>query len=265
MANLATFRGWAADNPGCIDALRKYAALRAAETDGFEDAVEAEAMAMFLASDPLGDRLKMFNLVWTVKDVEKAQEAMLSAPRLRPLPFDPAQLGNAESPPPKAVYMLLDRPMPESADGLSVDNIPRLLGQALLFGRQTDREARLEVMGVAADEAPVVVALLREVAGEALAAQAKQEVVGEWSASQKLLRTAWQPPRGALPEQIRALVGAVPEGGGFPSLARSEAGRARRPLAARRGRRPGQPGASIGGHHGAGTLGGADARPVRLQ
>ena len=28
--NLATLRGWLADNAGCIDALRKYAALRAA-------------------------------------------------------------------------------------------------------------------------------------------------------------------------------------------------------------------------------------------
>ena len=78
--NLATLRGWLADNAGCIDALHKYAVLRAAQADGLEDAVEAEAEAMFLADDPLGDRLEIFNLVWTVQDVERVQEAFLSAP-----------------------------------------------------------------------------------------------------------------------------------------------------------------------------------------
>jgi hypothetical protein len=31
-------------------------------------------------------------------------------------------------------------------------------------------------------------------------------VIGHWSASQKFLRAAWQPPRGALPDQLRALM-----------------------------------------------------------
>ena len=84
--NLATLRGWLADNAGCIDALHKYATLRAAQADGLEDAVEAQAEAMFLAEDPLGDRLEIFNLVWTIQDVERVQEAFLSAPRLRRFP-----------------------------------------------------------------------------------------------------------------------------------------------------------------------------------
>ena len=102
--------------------------------------------------------------------------------------------------------MLLDRPMPESAEGLSLETVPRLLGQALLFGRQTDREARLEVMGVAGDELQAVKDMVREAAGDAVEPQPKEEVVGHWSASQKLLRAAWQPPRGASAEQLRALV-----------------------------------------------------------
>ncbi len=113
--------------------------------------------------------------------------------------------------------MLLDRPMPESAEGLSIENMPRLLGQALLFGRQTDREARLELQGVAGDELSAVSGLIQDVAGDAVGQIAnltsdqagngglKKEVVGHWSASQKLLRAAWQPPRDASQEQLRAL------------------------------------------------------------
>ena len=81
-----------------------------------------------------------------------------------------------------------------------------MLGQALLFGRQTDREARLEVMGVAGDELHGGQRMVREAAGEAVEPEPKQEVVGHWSASQKLLRAAWHPPRDASAEQINAMV-----------------------------------------------------------
>jgi hypothetical protein len=204
--NLATLRGWLADNTGCVDALRRYAAIRAGEEGGLEDAVEAEAAAMFLSPDPLGDRVEMLKLVWTVKDVERLQEALLSSPRWRPLPFNPAQFSDGENPPPKAAFMLLDRPMPESAESLDLQTMPSMLGQALLYGRQTDREARLEVMGIAADELPAVSQMVREAGGESIEPEPKQEVVGHWSASQSLLRAAWQPPRGASPEQLRAMM-----------------------------------------------------------
>ena len=67
----------------------------------------------------------------------------------------------------------------------------------MLFGRQTDREARLEVMGVAADEAPAVKEFLAELAGDTIDPQDTEKVAGFWSASQRLLRPAWQPPQGA--------------------------------------------------------------------
>ena len=137
---------------------------------------------------------KMFTVVWTVKDVERAQEALLSSPRMRPLPFDPAQFSDGQTPPPKAAYMLLDRPMPESAEGLSLETMPRMLGQALLFGRQTDREARFEVMGVAADELPAVMSLVREVAGDALGpagqAGSRRRLVGQPEAAPRGLAAA---------------------------------------------------------------------------
>jgi hypothetical protein len=199
-------RGWLADNPGCIDALRRYAAVRANEEDGLEDAAEAEAAAMFLSTDPMGDQLDMLKVVWTVKDPERAQEALLSSPRWRTIPFDPARFGDGENPPPKAAFTLLDRPMPASAEGLTCQTMPSMLGQALLFGRQTDREARLEVMGVAADELPAVSDMVREAAGDAVESEPKQEVMGHISASQKLLRAAWQPPRDTSPDQFHTMM-----------------------------------------------------------
>ena len=204
--NLATLRGWLADNAGCIDALRKYAALRAREQDGLEDAVEAEATAMFLSNDPLGDQIEVFKVVWTIKDVERLQEALLLSPRWQAIPFDPARLSDGENPPPKGAYMLLDRPPLESAEELSLATMPNVLGQALLFGRQTDREARLEMINIAGDALEEVGRTVCELAPEAVEPEPKQEVIGRWSASQKLMRTAWFPPRGAVPEQVDAMI-----------------------------------------------------------
>jgi hypothetical protein len=204
--NLAVIRGWLAENAGSIEAWRKYAALRARDTDGLEDAVEAEAAAMFLSADPLGDRIESFNVVWTIKDAERLQEALLSTPRIQAVPFDPARFMDGDTPPPKGAYLLLDRPMPESAEGLSLGTVPQMLGQCLLFGRQTDREGRLEVLSVAADDLPAVRKLIGEAAGDSVEPGPKEEVVGRWSATQRLLHTKWMPPRGVDPEQLRTLM-----------------------------------------------------------
>ncbi len=203
--NLAIYRGRLADNAGAAEAWRRYAALRAVEPDGLENAVEAEATAMLLGDDPLGDRINLFQVVWTVKDAERANEAFLSSPRFRPIPFDPAHFGDGQTPPPKGVYMVLDRPAVESSEGLSLGTLPRVLGHALLFGRQTDREARLEMAPVAADDLAAATALLRETAGEAIELPAKQDAIGHRSASQAMLRAGWLMPRDLSPEQFERL------------------------------------------------------------
>ena len=102
--------------------------------------------------------------------------------------------------------MLLDRPPLESAEELSLATMPNVLGQALLFGRQTDREARLEMINIAGDALEEVGRTVCELAPEAVEPEPKQEVIGRWSASQKLMRTAWFPPRGAVPEQVDAMI-----------------------------------------------------------
>jgi hypothetical protein len=210
--DLAILRGWLADNVGAIEALHQYAALRAAEPDGLEDASEAEAKAMFLSADPLGDQVDVLKIVWTIKDAERAQEALLSSAQWRTVPFDPAMFRDGENPPPKAAFMLLDRPMPSSPDGpgspnsLTRETIPCMVGQALLYGRQTDREARLEVMGVAADDLDAAGRLVHAAAGEYVEPEPKKEVVSHWSASQQALLPTWQPPRGASPETLETMM-----------------------------------------------------------
>jgi hypothetical protein len=204
--DLATLRGWLAQNQSAIEALRKYAALRAAEPDGFDDAAEAEATAMFLSSDPFGDRLDVFRLVWTVRDAEAANERFLSSPLMEAMRFDRDHWPAESSPPPKAAYSLLDRPMPAAAGGLAIDALPRRLGEAaLLFGRQTDCDARFE-LAVTADDRSEVERIVRETAGDSVEPEPKRDLVGARSASHKLMTSTACLPAAVSRDQAGALI-----------------------------------------------------------
>ncbi|MBN2477402.1 MAG: hypothetical protein JXB62_22545 [Pirellulales bacterium] len=199
--NLATLRGWLADRSGCIEALRKLASLDIP----LEEAVEAEALAMLSSDDPLGDPLPMQNLLWEVQEVEHAQAALTMDPRALQTPFDPAMFGSDENPPPRAAYLLLDRPIPDSAEEVTWEDLSRVLGQAMLYGRQIDREARLEVIGVTASDVESLKALLCEIVAEALAGDVQEAAMGETSASQELLHRKWRPPNDISPQKLETL------------------------------------------------------------
>jgi hypothetical protein len=188
---LARARGALGDNEGCVAALRKEVAV----DSSLEETVESEARAMFLSENPLGDWVDVMQAVWTVKDAERLNEALLSEPRLRPVPFNPAELATDESPPPKAFFMLLDRPPMESAEVPTFESLPRLLGQLLLFGKQTDRDARLELIGLTTAELPAAKTLLAGLGGEWLEAATEEKSVGKTSASEDLLKPQWRPPQ----------------------------------------------------------------------
>ena len=56
------------------------------------------------------------------------------------------QLAKEDQPPPKDAFWLLDRPTPATGVGIKPEEIPRVVGRLFLFGKQTDREARLELV-----------------------------------------------------------------------------------------------------------------------
>ncbi len=199
--SLATLRGWTADQKGAIEAWRKYASLDIP----LEDAVEAEAMAMLMSEDPLKDQAELLSGRWEIKDFEQLQAAFSLDQRILQVPFDPAMMSSEGNPAPKAAYMLLDRPIEDKVEEITLDHVARFLGQTMIYGRQTDREARLEVIGMAAEDLPKLKDLLAEVAGESLAKDFEQEVMGKVSASYELLQRKWRPPENITQEQLRDL------------------------------------------------------------
>jgi tetratricopeptide (TPR) repeat protein len=199
--HMARLRAWVADTEGSREALRRFAEL----TSDLEDAVEAEAAALHMADDPLGDALEVFLFEWTVSDAEPLLGELGLTDRAVKISVDHEGWGGADSAPPKGSYVLLDQATPASAEGLTLEAIPRILGQAFVFGKQTDRDARLEVVGVVANESEAVKELVARIGGDAVQPDMKQETLGEVSASHRLLERRWRVPRDVTREQVEQL------------------------------------------------------------
>jgi hypothetical protein len=199
--NLSIVRGWLGDTAGTVAALEKYASLDVP----LEDAVEATALARLLSEDPLGDEIDLLDLNYTVNDVEQLQVAMASSPRATAAPMDPRAFARENEPPPRAVFLLFDRPSPDASQPLEPDSIPRLLCHALLHGRQTDREPWLEVIGISRQDLDQLNALLAELSAGQLGSPSNETVAGRISASQELLSHNWRFPDGTTQEDAQRL------------------------------------------------------------
>lgn len=199
--NLAIVRGWLADAPGCVEALQKLATLDVP----LEDAVEAEALALFLSPDPLRDMVDVLTLRYTVDDVDQLEAALGASPQAALTNVDLSSLATEDSPPPKSVFVLFDRAVPKPGVQITPDNTPRVLCQTLLYGKQTDRDALLEVAEVLAPDLDSAKTLLAELAGDALKGEPEQTVAHKASATQELLNCNWRLPPNCSQEDFQRL------------------------------------------------------------
>ncbi len=242
--DLALVRSWLGDEAGAGEAFQKLAALPVP----WEDAMEFEAIAMLLSESPLGDDVDIVRWTWPVRDHERLYELLLSDHRAAHVPVDTAAWPAGDSPPPRMTGMLLDRPTLDIGESFSLDNMPSVLAQLLLFGRETDRPARLEVVGLTRLDADQAKTLLRQIGGDTLEAEPEETLMA------KMFR---QPSPDRTPLGSAARRGArrsrCPLG---PRLSRRPAGplagpaarRAGRPIVAASGRRSGGPHQGPGGH-----------------
>ncbi len=151
-----------------------YANLKSID---FDEAVVAEATSQLLDYETCRKTIGLVKITFNVTDANVLQEKMLSSPRIVTSPVDPAQIRQEGSPPPKAVFQLLDRPLPPSDAELTLEILPCVLGQALLHGKQTDCEARLEVILTKGARFESSLQMITEIAGDLLVAEGENEEV----------------------------------------------------------------------------------------
>ena len=197
---LAAARVGLADDLATAEALHRYAQLAADEPD----AVHAEAVAQLFEESERGDWVETILVNRQVHDIEQVLARLTANPRSLGMQVPPREL-EEDDPPPKAAYALLDRAPEELGDEIQFDQVPRMLGQVYIFGRQTDREARLEVATRRGPQRDAAHQFLEEALGEHLGPAEGEELLDRRPAFGDALRREWMPPSGLSADRQQAL------------------------------------------------------------
>ncbi|MBS0211463.1 MAG: SEC-C domain-containing protein [Planctomycetes bacterium] len=199
--NLAVLRARLGNVPGTVDALRKLVSVPGVP---LQDAIEAEAQAQLLDAATAEDTIDDLRLEYPINDIDRVLERLAGDTRLQRVPNEAVQAPEGEVPP-RAVYFLLDRPLPKSGAGITYDAVPTVLGEAFVFGRETDKPARL----VCECDRPHLAgsqALLSELAGDAVGVPGAEEVINHIPAGQRALMIDWRLPPDTPPDEVRQLM-----------------------------------------------------------
>jgi tetratricopeptide (TPR) repeat protein len=172
-----------------------------------EDAIEAEMLAQELdTTSSEADRIDQIKIVYAVKDASQLQEALATQKAVSRISGDLTGLVPEGMPPPRTGYWLLDRGVPESGNELTLETVPKVLGEVLLFGKETDREARLEFLITRTSDMVAKVRKLQEISGGQLGMIEKEEKVGYTFALDEAMVARWRLPDDTSLEVRRKLI-----------------------------------------------------------
>jgi tetratricopeptide (TPR) repeat protein len=157
-------------------AWRAFATLPAVSAD---EAVEALTVAEYL--EPRNpDVVELVVQEYPLSETDRVTERMLSDRRLVAT-RDPIEDWDVEEdgPPPKAAFLIGDRPVKDIPAPKTFEECPHLIGRILVFGRQTDRAARLELTTRESDRLPLIHSIIRDNCGDALGMPTALESIGK--------------------------------------------------------------------------------------
>lgn len=197
--SLAIVRSWLADHRGATEAWRKYAALEIP----LDDAVEAEAVAQLLDPDA-PDFVDRVHVEQQVHDLERIMEILGSHPRFAAM--DVSQFPMPEGvPPPKAVCLILNRPKQAEDAPLDYEATPQVIGRLMLYGRETDREPRLEISAYRGHCLDACQKLLSELTFGMLGSAREESVIERVAQTVVDLELRWFVQKPPPPDQVEAL------------------------------------------------------------
>ncbi len=160
------------------DAWRAYA-----NWPELNSAFAAEALAFaYVHDDSWASKDPIVVLRYELDDVAEVSEKLIGSKIFEPVET-PASLPDG-SPPPKHGFAVLNKPVAKKSDSLSVDDIALRIGNAEIYGKQTDRPARMELW-VSTSRIDQVKEVLKRIDVEL--SGPVQEVVHEESVAQDVL------------------------------------------------------------------------------
>lgn len=183
-------------------AAESFRRLAACERADWENRIEAAAVAEYLDIRD-EDKSEMVRRTFTVTNYDELQTNLLSDRHLSFREVDRERWLSREETPPLAQFSLLDRPkIKEDAEGLTVEQLPHIVGNLQVFGKSTEQEARLEWVFYADDPIEEAAAILRRVAGSAMGEMQSEEVVDSVPREAMALTVRVLPPEEGDPKRM---------------------------------------------------------------
>ncbi|MBL9165302.1 MAG: hypothetical protein JNL18_21420 [Planctomycetaceae bacterium] len=200
--NLALMRGWLGDEGRFAEGLHRFAKLNVS----LDEAVEAEALAQLVDPNLEEPVLQSVRLTYPILDEDAVTEKLASDKRIEHYELDPESLEEDEVTRPRSTHILLDRPVPKTGTDLNFEDAPNVLAFISIYGKRTDRDARVEVTTDRGEQFEKVQQLIGQILGDAIGPQAEEEVVAEKSASEEALSWRWRLPNDTPPALRRKLL-----------------------------------------------------------
>lgn len=199
--NLAVARGYMGDYRTSADAWRKYAELDVQA----DDEIEAEATAQLLRRDEAEGHVDDLMVRVGINDYDKLEQALLANRRSEKLTVDMKQYADEGQPPPRAIFAIYNKDRPEASPALKCTDIPTIIAHAYLFGKETDRAARVE-LDVYRTNLDQTIKVLREIAGDSIGNVENEEITGKVSTIELALSWQWRLPENTdMKERMRLL------------------------------------------------------------
>ncbi|MDR0390483.1 MAG: hypothetical protein LBH59_01140 [Planctomycetaceae bacterium] len=163
LLNIAVLHYWLIEVEAACEALKAYTANPNIST---EEAADVEALRLAINPSLLGEPDQFLFAEYKITDANLALEKLLSSPLMAIVPFNQKAFVEKNQVPPKGIFKILDRPMPLSDAELTIDNIPFHIAVGMLFGKETDNEARIEIFDLPKTNLKILESTLKQVLGD---------------------------------------------------------------------------------------------------
>ena len=185
LRNLAILQAWTCQSEKAIKSFRYCSAIRSLDENL---AIEAEACAQVLDATSEEDTDELVSITHEIDDANAMMEKLLSNDQVDSVPVQ--RMPGDDSPPPKGQFVVYDKAVSDldksDAATIEIDNadssednasdsspldfatLPRETCSIVLFGKETDRNARLVVLGFRDEKFDDLLKLVADVSGESL-------------------------------------------------------------------------------------------------
>lgn len=172
-----------------------------------QDAIEAEGLYRLISEHGIVEDQAFVTIECEVRDFHKLVEVCLSENRLLTVELedDPVDPEPESQPPPRHRFAILDKP-PVSAEEIQIDNAPLIRGNLNVYGKQTDREARIVVRTIAPDHLSFVTEFLKDRFGDLFLSEPESQEIEKVSPGLVSLYFNWHLPENITDKQYADIV-----------------------------------------------------------